>query len=80
MISLMEVVDADDLMIVTDTGVMIKLPVRDIRPIGRNTQGVRVIRLDEGARIASISRAMEEDKAGEEGVMETSEEEGAPEE
>ena len=80
MIALMEVVDADDLMIVTDTGVMIKLPVRDIRPIGRNTQGVRVIRLDEGARIASISRAMEGDKAGEEAVAETSEEVGAPEE
>jgi DNA gyrase subunit A len=84
MVSLMEVVDADDLMIVTDTGVMIRLPVRDIRSIGRNTQGVRVIRLDEEARIASISRAMEEDKetgeAGEEGVTETSEEEGAPEE
>jgi DNA gyrase subunit A len=80
MVSLMEVVDADDLMIVTDTGVMIRLPVRDIRSIGRNTQGVRVIRLDEAARIASISRAMEEDKAGEEDVTETSEEEGAPEE
>lgn len=80
MVSLMEVVDADDLMIVTDTGVMIKLPVRDIRPIGRNTQGVRVIRLDEGARIASISRAMEGDKAVEEGATETSQEEGTPEE
>jgi DNA gyrase subunit A len=84
MVSLMEVVDADDLMIVTDTGVMIRLPVRDIRSIGRNTQGVRMIRLDEEARIASISRAMEEDKetgeAGEEGVTEASEEEGASEE
>jgi DNA gyrase subunit A len=80
MIALMEVVDADDLMIVTDTGVMIKLPVRDIRPIGRNTQGVRVIRLDEGARIASISRAMEGDKPGEETAAEGGKEEAAPEE
>lgn len=80
MISLMEVVDADDLMIVTDTGVMIKLPVRDIRPIGRNTQGVRVIRLDEGARIASISRAMEGDKPGEEAIAEAGGEGAAPEE
>jgi DNA gyrase subunit A len=65
MVSLMEVVDTDDLMIVTDKGVMIRLPVKDIRTIGRNTQGVRVIRLDEGARIASISRVMEEEEKGE---------------
>ncbi|MBA7608022.1 DNA gyrase subunit A [subsurface metagenome] len=64
LVSLMEVVDTDDLMIVTDKGVMIRLPVHDIRTIGRNTQGVRVIRLDEGARIASISRVMEEEESG----------------
>ncbi|MEE9162053.1 MAG: DNA gyrase C-terminal beta-propeller domain-containing protein, partial [Candidatus Neomarinimicrobiota bacterium] len=62
MVALMEVVDTDDLMIVTDKGVLIRLPVQDIRIIGRNTQGVRVIRLDEGARIASISRVVEEDE------------------
>lgn len=80
MVSLMEVVDADDLMIVTDTGVMIRLPVRDIRAIGRNTQGVRVIRLDEGARIASISRVMEEGKEGEDETVETAEGGEKPEE
>ncbi len=62
LVSLMEVVDTDDLMIVTNKGVMIRLPVQDIRTIGRATQGVRVIRLDEGARISSISRVMEEEK------------------
>ncbi|UCH63207.1 MAG: DNA gyrase subunit A [Fidelibacterota bacterium] len=62
MVSLMEVVDTDDLMIVTDKGVMIRLPVQDIRTIGRATQGVRVIRLDEGSRIASISRVIEDDE------------------
>ena len=74
MVSLMEVVDTDDLMIVTDKGVMIRLPVQDIRTIGRATQGVRVIRLDEGARIASISRVMEDEEK--EGVDETVEDEG----
>ena len=72
LVSLMEVVDTDDLMIVTDKGVMIRLPVQDIRTIGRNTQGVRVIRLDEGARIASISRVMEDEE--ESGGGESSEE------
>jgi len=74
LVSLMEVVDTDDLMIVTDKGVMIRLPVQDIRTIGRNTQGVRVIRLDEGARIASISRVMEEEEESDGG--ESSEEPG----
>ncbi len=61
MLAMMEVVDSDDLMIITDSGIMIRLPVGDIRSTGRATQGVRVIRLDEGANISSISRVMEED-------------------
>ncbi len=73
MVSLMEVVDTDDLMIVTDKGVLIRLPVQDIRTIGRNTQGVRVIRLDEGSRISSISRVMEEESDSNDG-SESSEE------
>ena len=75
LVALMEVVESDDLMIVTNKGVLIRLPVQDIRTIGRNTQGVRVIRLDQGARIASISRVVEdEDKS--EGAPETN---GQPE-
>lgn len=66
LLAMLEVVDSDDLMIITDSGVMIRLPVMDIRTIGRNTQGVRVIRLDEGARIASISRVVEEEEDAEE--------------
>ena len=61
LVALMEVVDKDDLMIISDTGVMIRLPVADIRPTGRATQGVKVIRLDDKAQISSISRVMEED-------------------
>ena len=61
MVALMEVVDSDDLMIITDTGVMIRLPVADIRATGRATQGVKVIKLDEGAQISSISTVIEED-------------------
>ena len=62
MLAMMEVVETDDLMIITDSGVMIRLPVKDIRTTGRATQGVRVIRLDEKAGIASISRVMEEEE------------------
>ena len=63
MISLREVVDTDDLMIITAKGVLIRLPVASIRTISRNTQGVRLIRLDENDLISAVTRVVEsEDK------------------
>ncbi|HEB84635.1 MAG TPA: DNA gyrase subunit A, partial [Bacteroidetes bacterium] len=58
MIAIMEVVDDDDLMIITQKGVMIRMPLKDVRVIGRATQGVRLIRLDEGDEISSIARVV----------------------
>ena len=58
MVAIMEVVDTDDLMVITDTGVLIRQPVDSIRTIGRVTQGVKLIRLDEGAKISSLSRVV----------------------
>ncbi len=46
---------SEDLMIMTTRGIMIRLSVGDIRVIGRNTQGVRLIRLDDGDTIADIT-------------------------
>ena len=67
LVAMLEVVDNDDLMIITDSGIMIRQPVKDIRTIGRNTQGVKLLRLDEGATISSITRVMEKsDDSGEE--------------
>jgi len=63
MVSLREVVDTDDLMIITEKGVLIRLPVATIRTISRNTQGVRLIRLDENDLISAVTRVVEsEDK------------------
>lgn len=59
MLSIKEVVDSDDLMIITENGIMIRQPVRKIREIGRATQGVRLIRIDENDSIASVTRVME---------------------
>ncbi len=64
MVSIKEVVDEDDLMIITAKGVVIRQKVKDINVISRNTQGVRLIRLDSGDRIASIARVVAEDEAG----------------
>ena len=61
MVAIMEVVDTDDLMVITDTGVLIRQPVESIRTIGRVTQGVKLIRLDEGAKISSLSRVVHVD-------------------
>ena len=60
MVALLEVVDNDDLMIITSRGVLIRQPVSKIRSIGRNTQGVKLIRLDDTDSIAAVTRVQEE--------------------
>ncbi|NQT96624.1 MAG: DNA gyrase subunit A [Candidatus Marinimicrobia bacterium] len=62
MVSIMEVVDTDDLMVITNRGVLIRQPISTIRTIGRVTQGVRLIKLDLGSSIASITRVVREDE------------------
>ena len=62
MVALKEVVDNDDLMIITQKGVLIRQPVETIATIGRNTQGVKLIRLDEGDKIAAVTRVVESEE------------------
>ena len=61
MVKIMEVVDSDDLIIITDSGVLMRQPVVDIRTIGRVTQGVKLVKLDDGTSISSITRVISED-------------------
>jgi len=61
MVSIMEVVDADDLIVITDKGVLMRQPVSHIRTIGRVTQGVKLVKLDDGTKISSISRVINDD-------------------
>jgi DNA gyrase subunit A len=61
MVSIMEVVDADDLIVITNKGVLMRQPVSQIRTIGRVTQGVKLVKLDDGTKISSISRVINED-------------------
>ena len=60
MIAMKVVMDNDDIMIITANGVIIRQPVKGISVIGRNTQGIRLIRLDEGDRIADVARVIKE--------------------
>ena len=65
---ILQVFDEDDVMVMSDQGNLVRLPVGDIRPTGRNTQGVRVINLAADQRLVGAVR-IEED--GEDGVDET---------
>ena len=69
MVNIMEVVDSDDLIIITDSGVLMRQPVAAIRTIGRVTQGVKLVKLDDGASISSITRVISD----EDSVKETKE-------
>lgn len=63
MVALKEVLDNDDIVVVTVQGVIIRQPAETIRIAGRNTQGVRLIRLDEEDKIADTAVVPgEEDK------------------
>ena len=62
MVSIMEVVATDDLIVITDKGVLMRQPVSQIRTIGRVTQGVKLVKLDDGTKISSISRVINEDE------------------
>jgi DNA gyrase subunit A len=57
--------DEDEIMLISTGGVLIRTNVKQIREMGRSTQGVRLIDLDEGTKLSSI-----------EGVAEKEEEEG----
>ena len=53
--------DDDDVMLITDTGVIIRLNVRDISILGRNTQGVTLMRTSDGGKVANIAKIPNED-------------------
>ncbi|MFH0948840.1 MAG: DNA gyrase subunit A [Elusimicrobiota bacterium] len=52
--------DDSDIMLMTEKGIMIRMAAKGISVIGRNTQGVRLIRLEEGDKLASIAYAAKE--------------------
>ena len=60
-VGVQQVVDEDQLMLITDGGKIIRLRIGDIRVIGRNTQGVRLIDIDNGERVVSLARLAEDD-------------------
>jgi DNA gyrase subunit A len=51
----------DEIMLITDKGVLVRTRVAEIRELGRATQGVTLIGLDEGSRLSGLQRIVEND-------------------
>ncbi len=58
-VGVLQVRDEDEVMLISDRGKIIRMKAKDIPIIGRVTQGVRLIGLEEGERVTSICRVME---------------------
>jgi DNA gyrase subunit A len=71
-VGVQQVTEDDQLMLVTNKGKIIRLRIKDIRVIGRNTQGVHLIDVEEGERVVSLARLAEkeEEANGENGAAE----------
>jgi DNA gyrase subunit A len=62
MVAIKEVINIDDVVIVTSDGMVIRQHASDIRVAGRNTQGVRLIRLNEGDTVAAVAAVVAEEE------------------
>jgi DNA gyrase subunit A len=64
-----EVEEEDEIILTSKEGMIVRIPVKDIRIQGRNTMGVRIMRLNEGDKVVSVAKIVEN---GEEDACETS--------
>ncbi|KAA0265137.1 MAG: DNA gyrase subunit A, partial [Chlorobiota bacterium] len=65
LMAMMELNDNDELVCMTSGGMVIKMSAKDIRTMGRNTQGVRVINLKDNDSITDIAKVVPDDEEGE---------------
>jgi len=56
------VTDKDEIMLITAKGMIVRCPIKDIRATGRSTQGVRLMRLEAGDKVASVAKIVPEDE------------------
>jgi len=67
LVAIKSVLEEDDLMIINKSGMAIRLPVSDLRVMGRATQGVRLINIKGNDSIAAVAKVMKEDEEFSEG-------------
>ncbi|TAD99064.1 MAG: DNA gyrase subunit A [Bacteroidetes bacterium] len=72
LVAIHEVIDSDQLMIITKVGLSIRFAISDLRVLGRATQGVRIIRIQEGDEISSVARIIRDESEEEEIVSDPS--------
>ncbi len=60
-VTLMEVLPEDEIMIITKSGMIIRSPVSQVRVAGRNTQGVKLVNLDAGDTVMAVARVVPDD-------------------
>jgi DNA gyrase subunit A len=70
LVSINNVTDADDLMIINKSGLTIRMKVSDLRVMGRATQGVRLINIKGNDSIAAVAKVMREEEAVDEAIDE----------
>jgi DNA gyrase subunit A len=63
----LQVSQEDQMMLISSTGTLVRTPVSEVSVQGRNTQGVRLIRLDDGARLVGLERVESENGEESEG-------------
>jgi DNA gyrase subunit A len=62
LVAVKAVTDEEDIMIITAGGVLIRVAVSEISQMGRNTQGVKLIRLDENEYVATVARVQKDEE------------------
>ncbi len=62
MVDIKEIDDNDDIVIITEKGMIIRQHAKDLRVMGRNTQGVKLIKLNQADRISAIARVVPEEE------------------
>ena len=67
--------DDEDILLITDDGTIIRTPADEIRVCGRVTQGVRLMRIQEGSRVIGVARAEREEPDQEEDIPSASDDE-----
>ncbi|PIZ07267.1 MAG: DNA gyrase subunit A [Flavobacteriaceae bacterium CG_4_10_14_0_8_um_filter_34_31] len=81
LVAIKNVLDDDDLMIINKSGIAIRMEVKDLRVMGRATQGVRLIKVREDDAIAAVAKTMKDDveeDADFESDLNSKEEDGTP--
>ncbi len=69
-IGLKTVSDKDEIMLISEKGIIVRCAVKDIRSTGRAAQGVKIIKLDAKDTVASVASAVAEEKDEEDGEEE----------